>query len=197
MAKNKTNGKTAPSEEEIKDAVETVEDTEDTTGVENPKNADESEDSKDSEKSELDKANEQIAALSDKLIRNAAEFDNYKKRTAREKEDFYKSAVCETVAPLLPVLDNLERAVAAAEDSGESGSVLDGVKMVKKQFEDALKSIGVEPIEAVGEQFDPEKHNAVMTADSDEDENTVLEEFQKGYIYRDKVVRHSMVKVSN
>lgn len=197
MAKNKTNDKTAPSEEEIKDAVETVEDTEDTTAVENPKNADESEDSKDSEKSELDKANEQIAALSDKLIRNAAEFDNYKKRTAREKEDFYKSAVCETVAPLLPVLDNLERAVAAAEDSGESGSVLDGVKMVKKQFEDALKSIGVEPIEAVGEQFDPEKHNAVMTADSDEDENTVLEEFQKGYIYRDKVVRHSMVKVSN
>lgn len=197
MAKNKTNGKTAPSEEEIKDAVETVEDTEDTTAVENPKNADESEDSKDSEKSELDKANEQIAALSDKLIRNAAEFDNYKKRTAREKEDFYKSAVCETVASLLPVLDNLERAVAAAEDSGESGSVLDGVKMVKKQFEDALKSIGVEPIEAVGEQFDPEKHNAVMTADSDEDENTVLEEFQKGYIYRDKVVRHSMVKVSN
>lgn len=197
MAKNKTNGKTAPSEEEIKDAVETVEDTEDTTAVENPKNADESEDSKDSEKSELDKANEQIAALSDKLIRNAAEFDNYKKRTAREKEDFYKSAVCETVAPLLPVLDNLERAVAAAEDSGESGGVLDGVKMVKKQFEDALKSIGVEPIEAVGEQFDPEKHNAVMTADSDEDENTVLEEFQKGYIYRDKVVRHSMVKVSN
>lgn len=197
MAKNKTNGKTAPPEEEIKDAVETVEDTEDTTAAENPKNADESEDSKDSEKSELDKANEQIAALSDKLIRNAAEFDNYKKRTAREKEDFYKSAVCETVAPLLPVLDNLERAVAAAEDSGESGSVLDGVKMVKKQFEDALKSIGVEPIEAVGEQFDPEKHNAVMTADSDEDENTVLEEFQKGYIYRDKVVRHSMVKVSN
>ena len=197
MAKKKTNGKTAPSEEEIKDAVETVEDTEDTTAVENPKNADESEDSKDSEKSELDKANEQIAALSDKLIRNAAEFDNYKKRTAREKEDFYKSAVCETVAPLLPVLDNLERAVAAAEDSGECGSVLDGVKMVKKQFEDALKSIGVEPIEAVGEQFDPEKHNAVMTADSDEDENTVLEEFQKGYIYRDKVVRHSMVKVSN
>lgn len=197
MAKNKTNGKTTPSEEEIKDAVETVEDTEDTTAAENPKNADESEDSKDSEKSELDKANEQIAALSDKLIRNAAEFDNYKKRTAREKEDFYKSAVCETVAPLLPVLDNLERAVAAAEDSGESGSVLDGVKMVKKQFEDALKSIGVEPIEAIGEQFDPEKHNAVMTADSDEDENTVLEEFQKGYIYRDKVVRHSMVKVSN
>lgn len=201
MAKNKTDGKPHPSEEEIKDTVESVSDTDDTdtdsTVEDSKENSGDTESSKDTEKSELDKAKEQIAALSDKIIRNAAEFDNYKKRTAREKEDFYKSAVCETVAPLLPVLDNLDRAVAAAEDSGESGSVLDGVKMVKKQFEDALKSIGVEPIEAVGGQFDPEKHNAVMTADSDEDENTVLEEFQKGYIYRDKVVRHSMVKVSN
>lgn len=202
MAKNKPCGEAKQSEEEIKDTVEAVDDTTDKdaadTAAENPKDSDcESEDSQDTEKSELDKAKEQIAALSDKLIRNAAEFDNYKKRTVREKEDFYKSAVCETVSPLLPVLDNLERAVTAAEDAGESGSVLDGVKMVKKQFEDALKSIGVEPIEAVGGQFDPEKHNAVMTADSDEDENTVLDEFQKGYIYRDKVVRHSMVKVSN
>lgn len=147
--------------------------------------------------SELDAAKEQISALSDRLMRTAAEFDNYKKRTAREKDDFYKMAVCETVAPLLAVLDNLERAVIAAEDAGESGSVLDGVKMIKKQFDDALTSIGVNPIEAVGTEFDPEKHNAVMTAESDEAENTVLEEFQKGYIYKDKVVRHSMVKVSN
>lgn len=203
MAKNKTDGKAKAVEEEIKDTVQAADDSKDTE-VGTADNDSESkagtsaknEDS-DGEASELDKAKEQIAALSDKLIRNAAEFDNYKKRTAREKEDFYKSAVCETVAPLLPVLDNLERAVAAAEDAGECGSVLDGVKMVKKQFEDALKSIGVESIEAVGSPFDPEKHNAVMTADSDKDENTVLEEFQKGYIYRDKVVRHSMVKVSN
>ncbi|MEE1064631.1 MAG: nucleotide exchange factor GrpE, partial [Acutalibacteraceae bacterium] len=79
----------------------------------------------------------------------------------------------------------------------ESGSVLEGVKMIQKQFIDALTSIGVEAIDAVGNEFDPEKHNAVMTAESDEKENTVLEEFQKGYIYKDKVVRHSMVKVSN
>ncbi len=149
------------------------------------------------EKSELDKAKEQIQGLSDKLMRKAAEFDNYKKRTAKEKEDFYKMAVCETVAPLLPVLDNLERAVDAAEAAGESGSVLDGIKMVKKQFEDALSGIGIEHIDAVGKEFDPEKHNAVMTGDSDEAENTVIEEFQKGYTYKDKVVRHSMVKVSN
>ena len=149
------------------------------------------------EKSELDKAKEQITGLSDKLIRKAAEFENFKKRTAKEKEDFYKMAVCETVLPLLPVLDNLERAVTAAEEAGETGSVLEGVKMVQKQFGDALASIGVTVIEAVGSEFDPENHNAVRTAESDEAENTVLEEFQKGYIYKDKVVRHSMVKVSN
>ncbi len=149
------------------------------------------------EKSELDAANEKIAGLSDKLMRTAAEFDNYKKRTAREKEDFYKMAVCETIAPLLPVVDNLERAVSAAENSGDDGSVLEGIKMIKKQFDDALSSIGVEPIAAVGNEFDPERHNAVMTEDSDEAENTVIEEFQRGYIYKDKVIRHSMVKVSN
>lgn len=149
------------------------------------------------EKSEIDIANEKIAGLSDKLMRTAAEFDNYKKRTAREKEDFYKMAVCETIAPLLPVVDNLERAVSAAENSGDDGSVLEGIKMIKKQFDDVLSTIGVEPIVAVGNEFDPEKHNAVMTEDSDEAENTVIEEFQKGYIYKDKVIRHSMVKVSN
>lgn len=149
------------------------------------------------EKSELDKANEQIAGITDKLMRMAAEFDNYKKRTAREKDDFYKMAVCETVLPFLAVLDNLDRAVAAAEESGDSGSVLEGVKMIQKQFAEALTSVGVEAIDAVGGEFDPEKHNAVMTAESDEKENTVLEEFQKGYIYKDRVVRHSMVKVSS
>ena len=149
------------------------------------------------EKSELEAANEKIAGLSDKLMRTAAEFDNYKKRTAREKEDFYKMAVCETIAPLLPVVDNLERAVSAAENSGDDGSVLEGIKMIKKQFDDVLSSIGVEPIAAIGNEFDPERHNAVMTEESDEAENTVIEEFQKGYIYKDKVIRHSMVKVSN
>lgn len=149
------------------------------------------------EKTEFEKAEEQIAALSDKLMRTAAEFDNYKKRTAREKEDFYKMAVCETVLPFLAVLDNLERAVCAAEESSEEGSVLDGVKMIHKQFSETLSNIGVSVIEAVGCEFNPEMHNAVMTAESDEDENIILEEFQKGYMYKDKVIRHSMVKVSN
>lgn len=173
----------APEEEQINEEVQDA--AEETQAEEIP------------EKTELDKANEQISGLTDKLMRMAAEFDNYKKRTAREKDDFYKMAVCETVLPFLAVLDNLDRAVAAADESGESGSVLEGVKMIQKQFIDALTSIGVEAIDAVGNEFDPEKHNAVMTAESDEKENTVLEEFQKGYIYKDKVVRHSMVKVSN
>ncbi len=149
------------------------------------------------EKSELDIAKEQIAGLTDKLMRTAAEFDNYKKRTLREKDDFYKVAVCDTIAPILPVLDNLERAIEAAEVADGGETVLDGIKMIKKQFDDVLKEIGIEPIEAVGKEFDPEKHNAVMMADSDEESNIVIEEFQKGYSYKDKVIRHSMVKVSN
>ncbi len=130
-------------------------------------------------------------------MRTAAEFDNYKKRTIREKDDFYKMAVCDTIAPILPVLDNLERAISAAESAEGGETVLDGIVMIKKQFDDVLKDLGVEPIEAVGKEFDPEKHNAVMMADSDEESNIVIEEFQKGYSYKDKVIRHSMVKVSN
>ena len=157
----------------------------------------ETENSVEPEKSELDIAKEQIAGLTDKLMRTAAEFDNYKKRTIREKDDFYKMAVCDTIAPILPVLDNLERAISAAESAEGGETVLDGIVMIKKQFDDVLKDLGVEPIEAVGKEFDPEKHNAVMMADSDEESNIVIEEFQKGYSYKDKVIRHSMVKVSN
>lgn len=147
------------------------------------------------EKSELEKAQDSIANLTDRLMRTAAEFDNFKKRSAREKDELYGTAVCDTIAKLLPVLDNLDRAIASVTEDADNG-VLDGVKMIKKQFDDALTEIGVMPIEAVGNPFDPEKHNAVMTAESDGEENIVLEEFMKGYIYKDKVVRHSMVKVS-
>ena len=148
------------------------------------------------EKTQEELLKEQVDGLSDKLMRTAAEFDNFKKRTAREKEDFYKMAVCETVLPFLSVLDNLDRAVIAAESSEDTG-MLEGIKMIKKQFDEALTSIGVAPIEAIDCEFDPEKHNAVMMEESDKPENTVIEEFQKGYIYKDKVIRHSMVKVSN
>lgn len=154
------------------------------------------------EKKEADpvkEAEEKIAGLTDRLMRTAAEFDNYKKRTAREKDEFYKMAVCETVNYFLPVLDNLERAVLAAENTENADEkLLEGVKMVKKQFEDVLSDIGVTPIEAVGTAFDPEKHNAVMMEENaDAEENTVTAELMKGYLYKDKVIRHAMVKVAN
>ena len=150
-----------------------------------------------SEKTPLEEAGETIANLSDRLMRTAAEFDNFKKRSSREKDEVYGNAVCDTIEKILPVLDNLDRAIISTDENSDASSVLEGVKMIKKQFEDALTTIGILPIEAVGNPFDPEKHNAVMTAESDEDENTVLEEFLKGYTYKDKIVRHSMVKVSN
>ena len=107
--------------------------------------------------------------------------------------------VCETVNYFLPVLDNLERAVQAAEAAeGADSNMLEGIKMVKKQFEDVLSDIGVTPIAAVGVPFDPEKHNAVMMETSeDAEENTVTAELMKGYEYKDKVIRHAMVKVAN
>lgn len=149
------------------------------------------------EKTPLEEAEETISNLSDRLMRTAAEFDNFKKRSSREKDEVYGNAVCDTIEKILPVLDNLDRAILSTDENSDAISVLDGVKMIKKQFEEALASIGVSPIDAVGNPFDPEKHNAVMTAESDEEENTVLEEFLKGYTYKDKIVRHSMVKVSN
>ncbi len=180
--------------EEVKDtACECENQTEETKESKNEAN--EANEAKE-EKSPLDIAKEQVSALSDKLMRLAAEFDNFKKRTAREKDDFYKTSVCDVVEPFLAVLDNLSRATEATDENGSDG-LADGVKMIKKQFEEVLTSIGVKEIEAVGNEFDPELHNAVMTGESDMPENTVIEEFQKGYIYKDKVIRHSMVKVSN
>lgn len=149
------------------------------------------------ETSAEEKLQAEIDSLKDRLARSAAEFDNYKKRTVKEKEDFYAHAICETMTHILPVVDNLQRAVDAAEVSGGE-NMLEGVKMIQRQFEEALNNIGVQPIEAVGQPFDPELHNAVMRdEDTDADENTVTEEFMKGYTYKDKVVRHSMVKVAN
>ena len=140
----------------------------------------------------------EIAALKDKVIRTAAEFDNFKKRTAKEKEELFSMGVCTAVEKLLLVKDTLERAIPTMEGA-EATAIADGVKMIDKQFSDALSEIGVEPIPSVGEQFDPEKHNAIMHDENEEfGENTISEEFMKGYMYKEnKVVRHSMVKVSN
>lgn len=136
----------------------------------------------------------ELAALNDKYLRLVAEYDNYRKRTAKEKESIYPEAKVSVVSAFLPVLDNLERALATAGDD----PIYEGVKMISKQFTEVLKSVGVEEIPAVGEKFNPNFHNAVMHVDDDSfGENEIVEEFQKGYKIGDRIVRYSMVKVAN
>ncbi len=151
------------------------------------------------EESAEEKMQKELDQLKDKLMRHAAEFDNYKKRTSKEREDLYAMSVCDTIEKILPVKDNLERAVNAIESSDEEKSLADGVAMILKQLDEVFASIGIEPIKAVGEIFDPELHNAVMHEENEEfGENTISEELMKGYIYKQqRVVRHSMVKVAN
>ena len=142
---------------------------------------------------------EQIKKWEDQYTRLYAEFDNYKKRSTREKDARYADAVIDTVEALLPVYDNLERALAVEVESEEAKKVLTGVELVAKQMRDVLQNLGVTPINALGEEFDPNLHNAVMhVEDETVTENTIVEEFMKGYIYNGgRVVRHSMVKVAN
>lgn len=133
----------------------------------------------------------------DKYLRLAAEFDNYKKRTQKEKEELSLFVVADTVEKILPVLDNLERALASCEKDKDT-PMYDGVKMVIKQFGDIFSAMGITPIEAAGKPFDPNLHNAVMhVEDENAGESVVVEELMRGYLYRGKVIRHSMVKVAN
>lgn len=132
------------------------------------------------------------------LQRTAAEFDNFKKRTAKEKEALYSEALCDVVLAFLPVIDNLERALKASDAADEGKSLKNGVELVLRQMKDVMKNLGVEEVKGIGENFDPLLHNAVMHIEDDSfGENTIVEEFQKGYILKDKVIRHSMVKVAN
>ena len=132
--------------------------------------------------------------LNDKYLRLMAEFDNFKKRTAREKTQIYTSAVADVIEAIVPVIDNFERAVADKDNVS-----YDGIVLIKRQFDEILEKIGVKVIEAVGKPLNPEVHNAVMHVEDEtvEGENIIVEEFSKGYIYKDKVIRHSTVKVAN
>lgn len=164
-----------------------------------------------SEQTDCDAVNSEIEELKAKLEekirqcdeymnmvqRTAAEFDNYKKRTIKEKEALSLDVSIDTVNAFLPVVDNLERALKAAEGM-ENNPLKDGVELVMRQLKDCLDKLGVQTIEAVNNQFDPELHNAVMhITDDGIGVNEVIEEFQKGYTMKGKVVRHSMVKVAN
>ena len=144
------------------------------------------------------KLEQQCADYLDKYQRCLAEFDNFRKRTAKEKAGMYDDGVRSSIEKLLPVIDNLERAVAAHKQTDEEDSFYKGVQMTLKQFQEILTSLGVEEIKAVGEVFNPNLHAAVAHEENEEyAENTVMVEMLKGYKYKDKVIRHSMVKVAN
>ena len=145
-------------------------------------------------KEQLEKAEKDLAAANDKYLRMIAEYDNFRKRSAKERDGAYADAYTDALSAILPVIDNLERALMFAE--GEA--LTEGVKMTLKQFEDAMTRLGVEAFGARGDAFDPRFHNAVMQMEDPELEaNTIAEVFQKGYKKGDKIIRDAMVKVAN
>ena len=149
-------------------------------------------------KNKKDKKDEQIADLTDKLTRQMAEFDNYRKRTEKEKSAMYEIGAKDVVEKILPVVDNFERGLQSVAEENREDPFVQGMDKIYKHLMTTLEEIGVKPIEAVGQEFNPDFHNAVMHVEDEElGENVVAEEFQKGYMYRDSVVRHSMVKVAN
>ena len=140
---------------------------------------------------------EQVASLEDRVRRQMAEFDNYRKRTDKEKESMFSMGERSVIEKMLPILDNFERGLAALPEEEKGSSFADGMDKILKQFTKQLEDLGVKPIEAVGKEFDPAYHNAVMQVESEEyEEGVVVQEFQKGYMYKDTVLRHSMVTVA-
>lgn len=149
-------------------------------------------------KNKKDKKDEKIEELTDRLTRQMAEFDNFRKRTDKEKSQMYEVGAKDIINKILPVVDNFERGLAAVPEEEKKNPILEGMEKVYKQLMTTLEEIGVKPIEAVGQEFNPDFHNAVMHVEDEElGENIIAEEFQKGYTYHDSVVRHSMVKVAN
>lgn len=149
-------------------------------------------------KKKKDKKDEQIEELTDRLKRTMAEFENFRKRNEREKSQMYEIGARDMIEKMLPVMDNFERGLASVPEDQKDNAVAQGMEMIYKQMQTTFDQIGVKAIEAVGREFDPNFHNAVMHEDNDQvGENIIVEEFQKGYTYRDTVIRHSMVKVAN
>ena len=179
---------------------ETAQETEEATGeepaAEEPE-AETAEPASDAISSVKEKAlRDKIAALEDKVKRQMAEFDNFRKRTTKEKEQMFSMGERSVIEKMLPVVDNFERGLAAVPEAEKGSAIASGMEMVYKQMMKQLEDLGVKPIEAVGKEFDPNFHNAVMQVESDElDSGVVAQEFQKGYTYHDAVIRHSMVGV--
>ena len=201
----------AAGETAAETADETVEETMDEAGAEEA--AEETSDSESNAESNAEKSAEEpeaqapagskekafqdkVAALEDKVKRQMAEFDNFRKRTAKEKEQMFSMGEKNVIEKMLPVVDNFERGLAAVPENEKDSAIVSGMEMVYKQLMKQLEDLGVKPIEAVGKEFDPNFHNAVMQVESDEYESGVVaQELQKGYMYHDTVIRHAMVGV--
>ena len=149
-------------------------------------------------KPKKDPRDEKIEELTDRLTRQMAEFDNFRKRTEKEKAAMYEIGSKSVIEKLLPIVDNFERGFTAVAEEDKEDSFVKGMEMVYKQIMTMFETIGVKPIEAIGQEFNPDLYNAVMhVEDESVGENIIVEEFQKGYTYHDTVVRYSMVKVAN
>ena len=190
-------------EEEIAEEAEetlegTVEETEEAEEVSEEEGAEEGTKKSLFGKKKKDKKDEQIEELTDRLKRQMAEFDNFRKRTEKEKTQMYEIGAKSVIEKILPVIDNFERGFASVTEEEKANPFVEGMDKVYKQMMTTLSEIGVTPIEALGEEFNPDFHNAVMHVEDEEaGENVIVEEFQKGYLYKETVVRHSMVKVAN
>ena len=192
------------TEEAVKEAVENAEEMkEEAVAAEKTEEAAEAKDSEKEAKKgfkkkekKKDKRDEQIEQLNDKVMRQMAEFENFRRRTEIEKSQMFSMGAKNIIEKILPVVDNFERGLATVEEGADPFA--DGMLMIYRQLLTTLDEAGVKPIEAVGQEFNPDFHNAVMHVEDEEvGENIVVEEFQKGYMYNDTVVRHSMVKVAN
>lgn len=178
------------AEEEAEEAAE--EKTEDAAGGESKKGF------FGKKKEKKDKKDLQIEELTDRLKRQMAEFDNFRKRTEKEKSGMYEIGAKNVIEKILPVVDNFERGLDGVSEEEKDDPFVQGMEKIYKQLIGTLEELEVKPIEAVGQEFNPDFHNAVMHIEDDSlGENIIAEEFQKGYAYRDTVVRHSMVKVAN
>ena len=155
-------------------------------------------DKKDKKDVKIEELTGKVEELNDRLLRNLAEFDNFRKRNEKEKAQMFEVGAKTIVEKILPTIDNFERGLASVPEDKKDDPFVQGMDKVYRQLMSSLEEAGVKPIEAVGKEFDPNLHNAVMHEENEEfGENTVSEELQKGYMYRDSVVRHSMVKVAN
>ncbi|SFH57278.1 molecular chaperone GrpE [Pseudobutyrivibrio sp. OR37] len=205
VAENKEKMEEFSTEEAVKEAVENAEAMAEETASEKPAEEASEESSKEEKEGKKpfkkkekkkDKRDEQIEQLTDRVTRQMAEFENFRRRTDQEKAQMFGNGQKAIVEKILPVVDNFERGLATVEEGADPFA--DGMLMIYKQLLTTLEEIGVKPIEAVGQEFNPDFHNAVMHVDDEEvGENIVVEEFQKGYMMNDSVVRHSMVKVAN